>query len=79
MHYEFIRYAIEARKYTLADIGPTANEAKSTLGFQPISACMDVWGHHWALKSVLRFFSYFLTATINSNARLKIGLRTTAR
>lgn len=30
----------------------------TTLGFQPISACMDVWGHHWALKCSALLFLF---------------------
>lgn len=72
MHFEFIRQAIEANKYTMADIGPTANEAKSMLGFTPINACMDVWAHNILIKGILRTLSRFVTATINSKARLEL-------
>lgn len=73
MHYEFIRLAIESKKYTVADIGITANEAKSMLDFQPISVSMDVWAHNRFLRACLRFLSRFMTATINSKARLELS------
>lgn len=73
MHYEFIRLAIEAKKYTIADIGPTANETKAMLDFQPVTACMDVYAHNRIIKCFLRFISLFTTATINSQAQLKLN------
>lgn len=75
MHYELIRLAIESKKFTIVDIGPTANEAKRTLGFQPVSSCMDVWAHNGMIRGLLRFLSLFMTATINSKAKLQLGLR----
>lgn len=73
MHYEFIRLAIESKKYSVADIGLTANEAKSMLGFQPVSSCLDVWAHNPLIRGFLRLSSRFVTATINSEARLKLN------
>lgn len=36
MHYEFIRYAIESKKFTCADVGFTGDEAKRILNFKPV-------------------------------------------
>lgn len=72
MHYEFIRLAIEANKYTIADIGLTANEAKAMLDFEPVSACMDVSAHNCIIRGFLRLLSRFTTATINSQAKLEL-------
>lgn len=72
LHYEFIRLAIEANKYTIADIGPTANEAKAFLDFKPVSSCMDVQAHHWFARGILRFLSTFMTVTINSQANVEV-------
>lgn len=72
MHYEFIRWAIEAKKYTIADIGPTANETKACLDFQPVSSCMDVWAHNRFIGALLRFISFFISATIDSQAKLRL-------
>lgn len=73
MHYEFIRIAIDSKKYKIADIGPTANDAKSMLGFEPVSSCLDVWAHNRLIRGFLRLSSRFVTATINSEAKLKLN------
>lgn len=73
LHYEFIRLAIESNKFTIADIGPTANEAKACLDFKPVSCCMDVWAHNRLIRGVLRLLSTFMSATINSQAKLKLN------
>lgn len=72
MHYEFIRYGIDLKKYKLADVGITANDAKSNLDFQPISVCLDVYAHNRLVRAFLRFISMFVSATINSKARLEM-------
>lgn len=73
MHYEFIRLAIESKKFSIADVGITANDAKSMLDFQPVSACMDVIAHRWHLRALLRMVSFFVSATINPQARLALS------
>lgn len=75
MHYEFIRFAIESKKFNLADVGITANDAKSMLDFEPVKSSMDVFAHGWFLRNFLRMMSYFFTATINAKARLELSLR----
>jgi len=75
MHYEFIRIAIEARKFTQADVGLTANAAKTMLDFEPVSSYMNVKANNRILSAMMRFISLFLTATINSQARLQLRLR----
>ncbi len=71
MHYEFIRLAFEAKKYTMADIGLTADSAKSLLDFQPVAACMDVSAENPFLKGILRLISRFMTSTINEQSQFK--------
>lgn len=75
MHYEFIRFAIESKKYTTADVGITANAAKTMLNFEPITCCMDVRAYNFALRAFLRLSSYFVNASIDSNAKLKIRFK----
>ncbi len=73
MHYEFIRFAIEAKKYTCVDIGITADKAKALLDFQPVSSCMDIYAKNSILKGLLRLISRFTTATINEQAKLELN------
>ncbi len=73
LHYEFIRLAIESKKYTIADVGITADQAKSNLDFQPVSACMDIWVHNRCIRPLLRGLSSIMSATINSKAKLELS------
>ena len=75
MHYEFIRLAIDSKKFTQADVGITADDAKSYLDFEPIPVCMDVTAPNIFIRGFLRFVSLFLSATINSKAKLEISFR----
>lgn len=71
LHYEFLRLAFEAKKYTIADIGLTADNAKASMNFQPVSACMDITAKNPLLKGVLRLLARFTTSTINEEAKLQ--------
>lgn len=73
MHYEFIRIAIEAKRFTVADVGLTADQAKSMLDFEPVSVCLDVKARSPVLKGLLHAVSPFISATIGSNGRFKFN------
>lgn len=75
LHYEFIRWVIESKKFTVAEIGITADTAKSSLGFKPIPSCIDISSPSRVVRPFLRFFSKFVTATITSESKMKLGLK----
>lgn len=72
LHYEFIRLAIDAKKYTIADIGLTADTAKSLMDFQPVMTCIDISVRNRLIKKVLRMVSRFVTSTINEQSKLQL-------
>ena len=72
LHYELIRIAITATQYTIVEAGITANKAKSMMNFSPVISCMDVRAKNIVLKTMLRFFSYFFSTTINEQGKLKL-------
>lgn len=74
LHYEFIRLAFEERKYSLADIGLTADSAKSLMDFQPVMTCVDVSVKNRLIKRALRVLSRFVTSTINDQSKLEVKL-----
>ena len=60
LHYEFLRLAIRAGRYKIADVGITADQAKKTLGFSPRSAVIDIFVPNSFLSFILRHsFSKF--------------------
>jgi hypothetical protein len=75
MHYEFIRYAIEAKKYTHVNVGPTADEFKKMIGFEAIPCRMDIYSKGVVTRNLLKLASRIVTATITPEAKLKFGLR----
>ncbi len=75
LHYEFIRWAIEMKKFKIAEVGITADEAKSSLGFKPVPACIDISSTKPVARLFLRLLSRFTTATITSQSELKLSLR----
>lgn len=72
MHYEFLRIAFnEKNKYTTADIGITADKAKSLMGYHPVLSCMEVSARNWFLMLILRSISRFIMLSVNSDAELE--------
>lgn len=72
IHYEIIRMAIEAKKYTTVDIGMTGDRLKAIMGYKPVSVRMEVTAQNYFIKGMLRLLSRFFTATINSNGKLEM-------
>lgn len=72
LHYEFIRLAFENKNYTMADIGMTADTAKSLMDFKPVVTCIEVSIKNRVIKQVIRFFSRFVTSTINDQSKLEV-------
>lgn len=72
MHYEIIRLAIDAKKYTIVDIGMTGDRLKAIMGYKPVSVCMEVTSRHYLIKGLLRIVSRFFKPSINSNAKLEM-------
>jgi hypothetical protein len=72
LHYEFIRLAFEEKKYTIADIGLTADSAKALMDFQPVMTCMDISVRNRLIKRLLRLLSRFVTSTINEESKLEL-------
>lgn len=75
MHYQFIRMAIEENKYTIADVGITADKAKSMMNFHPIPSRMHIYASSRFLKLLLHILSSVTYVTINSEAQLKFKFR----
>lgn len=73
LSYELIRHTIESQKFTTIDVGMSANDSKEAIGFKPIPSRMDIYARgrlgHYFLKGLSRF----VTATITSDAKLKIN------
>lgn len=74
LHYELFRLAIESKKYKLVDVGLTADQSKREICFTPVVSRMDIYAKSWMIRKMLKFFSRFVTATINSQAQLKFHL-----
>lgn len=75
MHYAFIRHAIEAKKFTKADVGFTGDEAKQILNFKPIPSRLDVYTSNRIFRVLLHWFSKYFTATVTAQSKLKINIR----
>ena len=75
MHYEFIRFAIESKKFTSADVGFTGDEAKGILNFKPICSSLNVYANNSILRGLLRSAARLFTATITPQSKLKVRLR----
>lgn len=79
LNYAMIERAIEAKKYQSIDIGLTADESKRMIGFEPISAQMDIYSKGKITRNVLHFASSLLTAKITPEGQLKFGLNYTRK
>jgi predicted N-acyltransferase len=75
LHFELIRLAIEAKKYQKVEIGITADESKSRIGFKPIPCCLDIYTKGLIPDMVLRTASVFTSATIDTQGKIKVSFR----
>ncbi len=75
LHYALIHWAIETKKYQNVDIGLTANESKRAIGFEPISARMDIYSKGVITRNFLCAASLLTKATITSEAKLKLRFK----
>lgn len=71
LHYQIIRLGIESKKYSIVDVGITADKPKSLMSYRPVSSCMDVSSRSFLIKRFLRFLSRFASATINAQNKLE--------
>lgn len=72
MHYEIIRLAIEAKKYTTVDIGMTGDRLKAIMGYKPVPVRMEITARNYFIKGILRTASRFFIATMNENAKVEV-------
>lgn len=72
LNYEYIRWTIELKKFTIANVGMTADQAKHNLGYAAVSTCLDIKSSRPIVRGILRFLSTFITASITSEAKLKL-------
>jgi peptidoglycan biosynthesis/recognition FemAB-like protein len=79
MHYELIRFAIESKRFTIADAGFTGDKGKKLLNFKPVCCCMDVYANRWIMRRLLRSAGRLFKATITSESRIKTSLRSFRR
>lgn len=73
LNYEFIRLAIESKKFTKADNGMTGDEAKKSLGFKPIPTSFAISSPRPFVRGILSFLSTFIKATITSEGKMKLN------
>ena len=79
MHYAFFDHAIAAQKYQNVDAGPSADEAKKSIGFKPILSRMDIYSKGRMTRGLLALIARFFRATITPEAKLKLEWRYTSR
>ena len=79
LHYEFIRQAIVASKYKVADMGVTADSAKKTLGLSPRPAVIDIFVRNRFFSSLMRLAQLFLRISIDSDNAVRVSLRWPSR
>jgi predicted N-acyltransferase len=72
LSFESIRLAIEAKKYEYIDVGLTADAAKRTIGFRSIPMRLDIYAKNRLVRSLLRLIGRYYSATITSEAKLKL-------
>lgn len=75
MHYALFDHAIAAQKYQDIDVGFNSDQAKRTIGFNPIPSRIDIYSKGKMTRGVLKVFSHFISATITPEAKLKFGWR----
>lgn len=73
LNYALIEVAINANRYQSVDVGLTANESKSNIGYQPIPSCMDVYCKGPISRTFLRLISPLIATTISSDGKLKFS------
>ncbi len=69
LHYALIEQAIGRHK--TFDVGISADNAKQAIGFTPIPSSMDIYSKSGVIRSLLRFLSRFVSATITPEAKVK--------
>ena len=75
LHYEFIRHAIEAGKFKVANTGVTADQAKKTLGLSPKAAVIEISVQNAFFGAILRLAQLFLKVSINTNNDVCVKMR----
>jgi Acetyltransferase (GNAT) domain len=75
MHYALFDHAIAAEKYQNIDVGFNSDEAKKTIGFKPILSRIDIYSKGRMTRGILKMLSHFISATITSEAKLRLGLK----
>ena len=74
MHYVLFEHAITTQKYQAVDVGFNSDEAKRIIGLQPIPSRIDIYTKGRVIHHTLKFLSYFVSATITSESKLKLRL-----
>lgn len=74
LHHELIHFAIESKKFQNVDVGIMADKSKKEIGFTPVSVRMDIYTKSVLLRSFLNVASYFTSATITPDSKIKISL-----
>lgn len=72
MHYALFDHAIASQKYQNIDVGFNSDEAKKTIGFQPIVSRIDIFSKGKLTRGILKTFSSLIRATITREAKLKL-------
>lgn len=72
MHCAYIEHAIALQKYQNVDVGLSSDEAKRTIGFQPILSRMDIYSQETLTRGFLKIISCFIHTTLNSEGKIKL-------
>ena len=75
MHYALFDHAIAAQKYRNIDVGFNSDEAKRIIGFKPVPSRIDIYSKGRMTRRVLKALSHYVSATITSDAKLKLAWR----
>lgn len=75
LHYEFIRIAIEANRFAVADAGVSADNSKHAVGFNASPAVVEIFGHGKIARAMLFLINRFLKLTLDSDDNVKMRIR----
>jgi predicted N-acyltransferase len=75
LHYEFIRHAVAAGKFKVADAGITADQAKKILGLSPKPAVIEISADSALLRTLLRLAHLFLKISLNTRNEVRFSVR----
>jgi len=75
LHYELVRFAIQAQKYHNIDVGLTADNSKKLIGFVPVLSRMDLYTNGVVTRGLLRVAHAVSRAKITPDAKVKFHLR----